>query len=300
MSKITKKILKSILLSSVMSLMHMEAKAQDPFIPSFESEDDDSDQVGEIKRRIYKNVVRISPNGRMSMINDHYSHRSHSSHRSHYSGSGGHSSHSSHYSSSHSSHYSSSSSSKSSSSSSSSKVSGFYSAPTKTAADYSLGDRTIKSGIYGADVNKLAELLVSKYYLKRNSVTKKSGYSLYDANMSAAIKHFQRDAGLKPSGTVDNTTSIALQTWDENKTTIDLGFRDITEGTAGYDVSQLVKLLTAAGYAPESSKLEYKSGNAVFNSEVAMALKMFQAYNQLEVTGIPDTQTITKLKSFKK
>ena len=279
MSKITKKILKSILLSSVMSLMHTEAKAQNPFLPSFEPEDDESDQVGEIKHRIYKNVVKISP---------------------HYSGGGGHSSHSSHYSSSHTSHYSSSSSSRSSSSSSSSRINGLYSAPTKTAADYSLGDRTIKSGIYGADVNKLAELLVSKYYLKRNSVTKKSGYTLYDANMSAAIKHFQRDAGLTASGTVDNTTSIALQTWDESKTTIDLGFRDITEGMAGYDVSQLVKLLTAAGYAPESSKLEYKSGNAVFNSEVAMALKMFQAYNQLEVTGIPDTQTITKLKNFKK
>lgn len=298
MSKITKKILKSILLSSAMSLMHTEAKAQNPFLPSFES-DDDSDQVGEIKHRIYKNVVKISPTGRMAMVNGH---RSHSSHRSHYSGGGGHSSHSSHYSSSHTSHYSSSSSSRSSSSSSlsgSSRVSGFYSAPTKTAADYSLGDRTIKSGIYGADVNKLAELLVSKYYLKRNSVSKKSGYTLYDANMSAAIKHFQRDAGLTVSGTVDNATSVALQTWDESKTTIDLGFRDITEGTAGYDVSQLIKLLTAAGYSPESSKLEYKSGNAVFNSEVAMALKMFQAYNQLEVTGIPDTQTITKLKNFK-
>lgn len=293
MSRITKKILKSILLSSVMSLMHTEAKAQNPFLPSLEPEDDDSDQVGEIKHRIYKNVVKISPTGRMSMVDGH---RSHSSHRSHYSSRGGHSSHSSHYSSSHTSHYSSTSS-----SSGSSSVSGLYSAPTvKTPADYSFGDRTIKSGIYGADVNKLAELLVSKYYLKRNSVTKKSGYTLYDTNMSAAIKHFQRDAGLTVSGTVDNATSVALQTWDENKTTIDLGFRDITEGTAGYDVSLLIKLLTVAGYAPESSKLEYNSGNAVFNSEVAMALKMFQAYNQLEVTGIPDTQTITKLKNFKK
>ena len=279
MSKITKKILKSILLSSVMSLMHTEAKAQHPFLPSLEPEDDDSDQVGEIKHRIYKNVVKISPTGRMSMVDGH---RSHSSHRSHYS-----SSHTSHYSS-------------TSSSSGSSRVSGLYSAPTvKTPADYSFGDRTIKSGIYGADVDKLAELLVSKYYLKRNSVIKKSGYTLYDKNMSAAIKHFQRDAGLTVSGIVDNATSVALQTWDESKTTIDLGFRDITEGTAGYDVSQLIKLLTAAGYSPESSKLEYKSGNAVFNSEVTMALKMFQAYNQLEVTGIPDTQTITKLKNFK-
>ena len=296
MSKVTKKILKSILLSSVMSLMHTEADALPPFLLDFEQEGDESDQVGEIKRRILKNVVKINSSGRMTMVNDHYSHRSHSSHRSHYSSRGGHSSHSSHYSSSHTSHYSSSSS-----SSGSSRVSGLYSTPkVKTPADYSFGDRTIQSGIYGADVDKLAELLVSKYYLKRNAVAMKSGYALYDTNMSAAIKHFQRDAGLSASGIVDNTTSVALQTWDENKTTIDLGFRDITDGIAGYDVSQLIKLLTAAGYAPESSKLEYKSGNAVFNSEVAMALKMFQAYNQLEVTGIPDTQAITKLKKFKK
>ena len=285
MSKTTRKIVKTILLSSVMSLIHMKTDAQDSLFPNFEPEDDDCDYVGEIKRRVLKSVVKVSPTGRMTMVNDHYSHRSHSSHRSHYSSQGGHSSHSSHYSSSHTSHYSSSSS-----SSSSSRVNGLYSTPkVKTPADYSFGDRTIKSGVYG-----------SKYYLKKNLITKKSGYALYDTNMSTAIKHFQQDAGLTVSGTVDNTTSIALQTWDENKTTIDLGFRDITEGTAGYDVSQLIKLLTAAGYAPESSKLEYKSGNAVFNSEVVMALKMFQAYNHLEVTGIPDTQTITKLKNFKK
>ena len=136
--------------------------------------------------------------------------------------------------------------------------------------------------------------------MKSKSVTKKSGYTLYDGNMSAAIKHFQSDAGLTPTGTVDSSTSVALQTWDESKTTIDLGFRDVTTGTAGYDVTQLVTLLTAAGFPPESSKLEYKSGNAVFNAEIAMAIKMFQAYNGLEPTGIPDTQTITKLKAFKK
>lgn len=300
MKKVAKKILKSILLTSVLSIIRTDAKAQNPFLPHLDSDEDESDQLGEIKHKIYRNVVKISPSGRMSMVDGH---RSHSSHRSHYSGGGGHSSHSSHYSSSHTSHYSSSSSSssRSSSSRSSGTVSGLYSAPkAKTPADYSFGDRTIKSGIYGADVNKLGELLVSKYYLKRNSITKKSGYTLYDANMLAAVKHFQRDAGLTPNGIVDNSTSIALQTWDESKTTIDLGFRDLTNGTAGYDVTQLVTLLTAAGYPPESSKLEYKSGNAVFNDEIAMAIRMFQAYNGLEPTGIPDTQTITKLKAFKK
>ena len=295
MKKIAKKIVRSILLTSMLSLIHSETKAHNPFLPNFDFDEDDSDQVGEVKRKIYRNVVKISPSGRISMVDGH---RSHSSHRSHYSSRGGHSSHSSHYSSSHTSHYSSSNS---SSSRSSGTVSGFYSAPTvKTPADYSLGDRTIKAGIYGADVNKLAELLVAKYYLKGSSVTKKSGYTLYDANMSAAVKHFQRDAGLNPTGTVDNSTSIALQTWDESKTTIDLGFRDLTIGTTGYDVTQLVTLLTAAGYPPESSKIEYKLGNAVFNAEITMALKMFQAYNGLEPTGIPDTQTITKLKAFKK
>lgn len=298
MKKIAKKTIRSILLTSVLSIIRTDAKAQNTYLPHLDFDEDDSDQLGEIKRKVLKNVVKVSSFGRMSMVDEHYSHRSHSSHRSHYSSRGGHSSHSSHYSSSHSSHYSSSSS---SSSRSSGTVSGLYSAPKeKTPADYSFGDRTIKTGIYGADVNKLAELLVSKYYLKKNSISKKSDYTLYDANMSAAVKHFQRDAGLTPNGIVDNSTSIALQTWDECKTTIELGFRDVSNGTTGYDVTQLVTLLTAAGYPPESSKLEYKSGNAVFNDEIAMAIKMFQAYNSLEPTGIPDTQTITKLKAFKK
>lgn len=297
MNKITKKIVKSILLTSVLSLIQTHSKAQNGFVPQVETADDDIDQIGEIKHKILKNVVKVSHTGRMSMVSDHYSHRSHSSHRSHYSGSSGHSSHSSHYSSSHTSHYSSSSSHKTTIPT----TSGLYSTPkAKTPADYSLGDRAIKSGVYGADVNKLANLLVAKYYLKKSNIIKKSNYALYDANMATAVKHFQQDAGIPTTGVVDNTTSVALQTWDENKTTMELGFRDITKGTSGYDVSLLVKLLTAAGYAPEANKLEYKSGNAVFNEEIAMALKMFQAYNNLNPTGIPDTQTITKLKVYNK
>ena len=118
--------------------------------------------------------------------------------------------------------------------------------------------------------------------------------------MVAAVKHFQKDAGLSVSGNADNATQVALQTWDENKTTIELGFRDINDGISGNDVTILVKLLTAAGYAPNPNKVEYKNGNAVFNSEIATAIRVFQAYNKLDVTGIPDTPTISKLKSFKK
>jgi len=151
-----------------------------------------------------------------------------------------------------------------------------YSAPkAKTPADYSLGDRTIKTGTYGSDVKVLSDLLVSKHYLKKSQVKTKSGYPLYDANMVAAIKHFQKDAGLNGAGNADNATQMALQTWDENKTTIDLGFRDLTDGDSGYDVTTLLKLLTAAGYAPDPNKVEYKNGNAVFNDEIATAIRMF-------------------------
>ena len=131
-------------------------------------------------------------------------------------------------------------------------------------------------------------------------ITTKSGYPLYDSNMVSAVKHFQKDFGLKSTGIADNSTQIALQNWDESKTTIELGFREIIEGTSGYDVSTLVKLLTAAGFAPDSETVEYKNGNAVFNSEIAAAIRMFQAYNKLDVTGIPDTPTIQRLKSYKK
>ena len=176
-----------------------------------------------------------------------------------------------------------------------------YSAPkAKTPADYSLGDRTIKAGIYGADVKALSDLLVSKYYLKKNLIKTKSGYPLYDDNMAAAIKHFQKDAGKTITGNADDATQTALKLWDADKTTVELGFRDIRDGVCGYDVTKLLELLTAAGFAPAPNKIEYKNGIVVFNSDIALAIKMFQAYNKLDVTGIPDTPTITKLKSFKK
>ena len=123
---------------------------------------------------------------------------------------------------------------------------------------------------------------------------------MYDKNMVAAVKHFQKDAGMTSCGIVDYNTQSALKSWDENKTTIELGFRDLTEGVSGFDVTTLIQLLTAAGYAPDPNKIEYNNGNAVFNNEIVTAIKMFQAYNKLDVTGIPDTPTITKLKSFKK
>jgi hypothetical protein len=227
MKKTTKKIIRSLLLTSALLLINTNVKAQNPLMPDFDLEDDEIDEVGEIKHKIFKKVVKISPKGRMTMVD---SHRSHSSHRSHYSGSGGHSSHSSHYSSSHTSHYS------------SSKPTPLYNTPSKP----------------------------------------------------------------KPSSTPSTKPTTPSNTRPQStpkvKTPSDysLGERAITSGIYGLDIDELVKLLTAAGYPPNSTKLEYQSGHLIFNDEIAMAVKMFQAYNQLETTGIPDTKTIQKLKKFKK
>ena len=207
MSKITKRIFKSIIISSVISLINTDVKAKDALMMGFDKNEDNNDKIDRIKKSLLKNVIKISPSGRISSVNGH---RSHSSHRSHYSGSSGYhrshishtshtsSSHSSHYSSSHSSHYSSSSITPSSSNRTSNtpRTSSIYTNPApKTPADYSLGDRTIKVGTYGADVRRLATFLIDSYYIKESSISQKSGYPIFDANMSNAIKHFQKDAG---------------------------------------------------------------------------------------------------------
>ena len=69
--------------------------------------------------------------------------------------------------------------------------------------------------------------------------------------------------------------------------------------TAGQDVNQLITLLNKVGYPPDPKKLKYSNGNAVFTSDVQMAVKMFQAYNHIRVTGNPDAATLAKLKSIK-
>lgn len=294
MNKIAKKIFKSLLLSSFVSLVHNNAKADDAIMPGLDFNPNNDDEVSKVKNHITKNVIKISPTGRMYEVKEH---RSHSSHRSHTSSRSGHSSHysSTHYSSSHSSHYSSTTS----GSTTSGRVSSAYTAP-KTPGDYSIGDRTIKQGTYGADVDKLVELLIKKFFLKPGQYKKKSGYYIYDATIAAAVRNLQRQAGITISGNADKTTTGALQSWNENITKIELGFRDLANGDFGTDVNELVTLLTDAGFPPNPAKTEKKAGNYVFNEEIITALKIFQAYNGLAVSGSLDSKTIAKLKTFKK
>lgn len=297
MKNSAKNKIKALLLSAAAALLPTHAQAEETtnFLPDLGNNDD---FFGETKRswgKVFKNVAKLDKNGDVKYI---ASHRSHMSHRSGGGGGGyGHRSHYSHYSSygGGSSHYSSSSSSRSSSSS--------YSKPKpKTAGDYSIGDRTLKTGIHGSDVTSLTSYLATALYINRSWIKEKEGYSLYDATIASAVKHFQKDAGLPQTGVADQTTIDKLKSWDNSKTTVILGTRELSYSESstdkGTDVTELVNLLTKAGFAPDPKKIVMTNdGSTEFTKDIATAVRFFQAYNNLSVTGRADEATIKVLKA---
>lgn len=291
----SKKIIKTLLLSATVALFHGTAKAD---VKKSFSLDLDlglpnggvSPEASKGQLPIVKNVYKIMRNGNAKLIAGH---RSHSSHRSHRSSRGGHYSHSSssyrHYS-------------HSSSSYGSGNRSSVYTPPAKTAGDYSLGDRTLSAGIHGSDVDQLVPYLVRYYYLKEGVVSKKGGYYVYDSNVVNAVKHFQKDAGMTQDGKLTSDVLTKLKSWSASQTTIPLGFRDLDSAaeTSGFDVDELIELLTNSGYSPDSAKLKKSGSHYVFTDDVHTALKAFQAYHSIQPNGELNAITLTKLKSYKK
>lgn len=296
-----KKIIRNLLVGAVASLFSSQAQAETPILPMLDglAGEDKNDAVRALKNKIFHNVLRMTAKGDTKLIAEHYSHSSHRSHMSHRSGSGGHYSHASHYSGyggtrSHSSH-----SSHSSSSYVPSRSSTTPSKPKKTYIDYVVGDRTIGLGTYGSDVQQITDLLVSKNYMNTRWLTYKKGYPIYDARVISAIKRFQKDAGLAQNGKISNLLLSSLQSWDESKTTLLLGIRTLAyiakSPMSGDDVAELIARLKKAGFPPNPKKMEYSKGKAVFTKDVETAVRLFQAYNGLSVTGNVDNTTLAKL-----
>ncbi len=77
---------------------------------------------------------------------------------------------------------------------------------------YSLGDRVIMHGDSGADVKKLAEIMVKHLYMEESAVIyTKGGTVLYDGELVRAVKLFQKVSGLYEDGMVGETTIKALR-----------------------------------------------------------------------------------------
>ncbi|MDE7420755.1 MAG: peptidoglycan-binding protein [Muribaculaceae bacterium] len=301
----SKKIIRTLLLSATVALLHGSAKADSKKTLSLDLDlglgnGNASPEVSKSPQPIVKNLYKILRSGDVKLIAGHRSHSSHRSSRSgHYShsSSSSHRSHSSHRSSGGGSHYSHSSSTYGSGSRSS-----VYTPPPKTAGDYSLGDRTLSTGIHGSDVDQLVPYLVRYYYLKDGIVSKKGGYYVYDSNVVNAVKHFQKDAGLTQDGKLTASAVSALKSWSASRTTIPLGFRELSAAaeTSGFDVDELVQLLINAGYSPDPAKLKKSGSHYVFTDDILTAIKMFQAYNGIQPNGELNSATLSKLKTFKK
>lgn len=77
---------------------------------------------------------------------------------------------------------------------------------------YYLGDRVLMRGDSGADVKKLAEIMVKNLYMDENSIPyTATGEVLYDKELLRAVKLFQKVSGLYEDGIVGETTIRALR-----------------------------------------------------------------------------------------
>jgi hypothetical protein len=298
MNKSAKNIIRALLLSATVALSNQAKADNDPKPLSLDlgfGPDNADIETEKDKQKVIRNIYKIQRNGDYKLIAGHRSHYSHRSSRSgHYShSSSSHVSHYSHRSANTGSHYSHSSSSSYGGGRSSSSV-----APAKTPASYSLGDRSLSNGVYGNDVDELIPYLIRYSYIKdASNLIKKGGYYVYDANVAKAVKHFQKDAGVTADGIITSNQLSTLKTWDIAKTTIPLGFRELSLSTSGYDVDELVRLLSKAGYAPDPIKLQKSGAHYVFTEDIRTAIKMFQAFNGIKPTGETDATTINLLKS---
>lgn len=320
-------LIKSILLTSVASFLHNNTNAAkiDVAVPSIT---DGTNAVNLLKNKLIKNVIKIKSNGGLSLIAGHRSHRSHSSHSSHRSGSSGSSyrgsgsSSSKSYGSSSSKSYGSGSSysspsstyKSSSSTPSSTTTPSTYTTPSTTTATekkatptavkptistYKLGQRVLKKGLYGADVNELANLLNEKKYVNKDLLSYREGFVAYDVYIESVIKTFQKDADIQIDGITSKNTIDKLKNW-YSKPTYTLGIRTLNTNNFGADVTELIELLTKAGFPPDPAKMEYSmSGAAMYSEDIICAIKLFQAFSRLNVTGVLDAATIKKLLTYK-
>ena len=175
-----------------------------------------------------------------------------------------------------------------------------YSTPKKTFETYSLGDRTLKKGLYGADVDELVDKLVNCKYLRTDGLKKQSGYYLFDSQVEQAVKYFQEDAFLATNGIFDANSNKVLSNWTPSKTQLRLGMRDLYVGCSGDDVGTLIQLLNEAKCPPNPNLFKKDNDKFVYTEDVATAVRVFQAFAGLTVTGRADLITINKLKSSTK
>lgn len=271
------KLLKGIFLTSIASLVSSnDANAISYDLSKISNDNNDNIEQGKKNDLSQKYVLKIH-NDNSYLIAGHRSHRSHSSHRSSSYGSYG-------------------------GSSSSSSSSSTYKTNTTTYSKttYSLGERTLVSGVSGKDVAELANKLLKIRYITESDIEKNySGDVVYSTNLENAIKKFQNDHnqvvdGIVGKKTIETINKRIEQINDEtvNSHKYNLGDRVLKKQMQGYDVTQLKNILIDKGYL--SGNLI--KGNFIFDEETEKAVINFQKAIGIDADGIVETQTVYFLK----
>lgn len=210
MKKGNQKIIRGMIISAMVSLLH--SPKTHAFSIHSSDKDTDNDSLKKVNRKVVKNILKINGDGRTSLIVQHSSHSSHASHSSHYSSSGNVSSTSQNYSAQ--SVYSAGGTVRGDKN----KQSFVPVSSRRDASRYKLGDRSLSINMYGKDVDELAAILVKIKILNKDQLTKKYGFTVYDRKIVTVIKRFQIKHKLRSTGIVDdNTLSILRKEINEKK-----------------------------------------------------------------------------------
>jgi peptidoglycan hydrolase-like protein with peptidoglycan-binding domain len=168
--------------------------------------------------------------------------------------------------------------------------------PTKAAH---LGDRTLRAGASGADVEELQQALGQAGFKVKTD-------GKFGTGTLRAVKRFQRASRLKPTGTVDKRTVAALKRalrgasanlnggYDPDNPDTDhhsLGDRiPVKRGMSGHDIRVLQDFLSRAGF---------KVGvDGEFGASTEKAVKKFETAQNRTVDGIMDAADIDALRTL--
>jgi len=138
-----------------------------------------------------------------------------------------------------------------------------------------------KVGASGEAVKTLQERLKALGYFTYSQVT---GY--FGQATAEAVKKFQKDVGLAPTGIADRLTMAKLEEALAKKTKPAIL---LTIGASGEQVKAVQTKLKALGH------FTYPEVTGYFGQATAEAVKKFQASVQLPATGIVDDATYTRL-----
>ena len=210
-----KLIIRRILLSATISFIGNHKATANTY--NVLGEDEDLSDISKNNRKHRKGFInpllKLTKIGRVHLVQYHMSHSAHGSHSSH-------SSHSSHFSAIGISGNGNSSSQNYSSRDAYSVGIGDgtgdknqYAPPIsiKEAGRLKLGDRNLKLGLFGNDVNELTDYLISQHLLTPSQLEKQGKYVKFTLAVEIAVKNLQKNLKLQETGEVDKSLAEKIK-----------------------------------------------------------------------------------------